>query len=51
MEVNELIFFSFHISAFRKKSISDANLEVDSFYNMVSNVFFSHSADPVKSSL
>lgn len=40
MEVNELIFFSFHTSAFEKRSISDANLEVDSFYNVVSNVFF-----------
>lgn len=41
MEVNELMFyFLFHISVFRKRSISDANLEVDSFYNMVSNVFF-----------
>lgn len=46
-----MFYFSFHISAFRKRSISDANLEVDSFYNMVSNVFFSHSADSVTSSL
>lgn len=36
---------------FRKRSISDAALEVDSFYNAFSHAFFSHSADPVTPSL